>query len=81
MNQIRITPYSTKKLPAHLNMETYSPNINEENKGIITKDNAKSGYTKLGLNFDKMINQSMKPPANSGEAIRIQGLLIIDKIT
>ena len=62
-------------------METYSPNINEETNGTIIKVNAKNGYAKLSLNFDKMINQSMKPPAYSGVAIRIQGLLIIDKIT
>ena len=62
-------------------MDTYSPNINEDASGTIIKDNAKNGYAKLSLNFDKMINQSMKPPAYSGVAIRIQGLLIIDKIT
>jgi len=61
-------------------METYSPNFNEETNGTIIKDNAKNGYAKLSLYFDKMINQSTKPPTYCGTAIRIQGLVIIDKM-
>ena len=46
-------------------------------KGTIIKDKAKNGYAKLKLNFDRMINQSMKPPAYKGMAIMIHGLLNI----
>ena len=72
-------PENITKIPTHLIIEIYSSKINKDTNGTITNDNAKNGYAKLRLNFDRMINQSMKPPAYKGIAIRIHGLLNIDR--
>ena len=72
-------PENITKIPTHLNKEIYSPKINKESNGTITNDNAKNGYAKLRLNFERIINQIMKPPAYRGIANKIQGLLKIDR--
>ena len=61
-------PENITKIPTHLNKEIYSPKINKESNGTITNDNAKNGYAKLRLNFERII-RSIQNISSSKEAI------------
>ena len=74
-------PENITKIPAHLNVDIFSPKIINDTIGTITKDNAKNGYAKLRFSFDRMNIQSMKLTVYNGAAIRIQTLVIIDRIS
>ena len=71
-------PENITKIPAHLNVEIFSPKTNNDTNGTKTNDNAKNGYAKLRFNFERMYIQSMKLAVYNGAAIRTQTLVIID---